>query len=136
MGEGYQGASYLEAVVNLGLCYLVGDGWDSQATAWANRGAAILDKMTEFTHYERDSNGYGIRNYGVGMALGYDYLYAKLPSDTKTRVINSLNSWLNFFDSTGLTRNQPHANYFAGYYATKAYASLATEGDNISAPAQ
>ncbi len=136
VGEGYQGASYLEAVVNLGLCYLVGDGWDSQATAWANRGAAILDKMTEFTHYERDSNGYGIRNYGVGMALGYDYLYAKLPSDTKTRVINSLNAWLNFFDSTGLTRNQPHANYFAGYYATKAYASLATEGDNSSAPAQ
>ncbi|HEX2669999.1 MAG TPA: DNRLRE domain-containing protein, partial [Polyangiaceae bacterium] len=135
VGEGYQGDGYLAAVVNLGVCYQIGSGIsDSNTSAWGARGADVLATMSQFTAYQRD-DGYGIRNFGVGMALGFDFLYPALSASVKSQVTNSLNAWLSWFDSSGLTRNQPHANYFAGYYAAKAYAALATEGDNASAPA-
>jgi hypothetical protein len=136
VGEGYQGDSYLNAVMNLGVCHQIGLGLsppDGNTALWGARGAAILSKMTEFTFYARDGGGYGIRNYGVGMALGFDFLYPALSASVKSQVVDSLNAWINYYDTGGLTRNQPHANYFAGYYATKAYAALATEGDNGSA---
>lgn len=135
VGEGYQGDGYLMAVVNLGVCYQIGLGASEPNTVrWGARGAEILAKMSEFTGYQRDA-GYGIRNFGVGMALGFDFLYPALSASVKSQVANSLNAWLSWYDGNGLTRNQPHANYFAGYYATKAYTGLATEGDNESAPA-
>jgi hypothetical protein len=46
-----------------------------------------------------------------------------------------LNEWVSWYEQNGFVRNDPHANYFAGYYATKAYVGLATEGDNPSAAA-
>ncbi|HET7541199.1 MAG TPA: DNRLRE domain-containing protein [Polyangiaceae bacterium] len=135
VGEGYQGDDYAAAVLNLGVCYQIGLGIaDANTSAWGARGADVLAKMTEFTGYQRDS-GYGIRNYGVGMALGFDFLYPALSASVKSQVSSSLNAWLSWYDNNGLARTQPHANYFAGYYAAKAYAALATEGDNASAPA-
>jgi hypothetical protein len=135
VGEGYQGDGYLAAVMNLGVCYQIGAALGEDVTAFGSRGAGILSKMTEFTNYGRDS-GYGIRNFGVGMAIGFDYLYPALSSTVKSQVVQSLNAWLSWYDANGLARTEPHSNYFSGYYATKAYASIATKDDNASADTQ
>ena len=67
------------------------------------------------------------------MALGYDWLYNVLSPSLRSQVYGQLNNWISFFDSGGFGHGHPHGNYFAGYYAAKAYAGLATEGDNANA---
>lgn len=134
VGEGYQGDGYADAVLNLGICYQIGLGsGDANTSAWGARGAGILATMSQFTGYQRDA-GYGIRNFGVGMALGFDWLYPALSTSTISQVASSLNGWIDWYDTNGLSHGHPHSNYFAGYYAAKAYAALATEGDNPKAP--
>jgi hypothetical protein len=139
IGQGYQGDGYQQAVLNLGLCYQIGKGIDPEAGDWATRGADVLLKMTQYLssgHYTYGyDGGYGIRNYGVGLAIGFDYLYDALSPGLRADVVASLNGWLGWFEQSGLTRNHPHANYFAGYYATKAYAAIATKDHNTNADA-
>jgi len=139
LGEGYQGSGYFDPLLNTALCYQIGLGIGDPNTAqWGAKGADILEKMSNPAHvpaYSRD-DGYGIRFFGVGMALGYDWLYGALSSSLKSQLYGQLNNWLSFFDASGFGHGHPHGNYFAGYYATKAYAGIATEGDNASAAAQ
>lgn len=139
IGEGYQGDGYVEPVLSLGVCYQAVKTQDSAlAQKYADRGIDILVKMSApkgTAHYQdplRDS-GYGIRNFGVGMALGYDWLYEKMSSFEKERVYTSLNHWVEQFEQKGFGYEHPQGNYFAGYYAAKALAALATEGDNPQA---
>jgi hypothetical protein len=103
IGEGYQGDGYVEPVLSLGVCYQAVKTQDSAlAQKYADRGIDILVKMSApkgIAHYQdplRDS-GYGIRNFGVGMALGYDWLYEKMSSSEKERVYTSLNHWVEQF---------------------------------------
>ena len=51
-------------------------------------------------------------------------------------IYTSLNTWVAAFDSGGFGNSHPMGNYFAGYYAAKALAALATDGDNPLAAAQ
>jgi len=67
------------------------------------------------------------------MAFGFDWLYPALSASTKTRVVASIDTWIDWYDQSGFINNDPIGNYFAGYYAAKAYAGLATEGDNSNA---
>src|SRR6185295_20161011 len=53
-----------------------------------------------------------------------------LSSSLKTQVYTQLNGWLSWWDTSGFEHDHPQGNYFAGYYAAKAYAGIATEGDN------
>jgi hypothetical protein len=80
-------------------------------------------------------SGYGIRNYVVGMAFGFDWLYPALSSSTKSRVIASINTWIDWYDQSGFINNDPIGNYFSGYFLAKTAAALATEGDNAKASA-
>ncbi len=80
-------------------------------------------------------SGYGIRNYGVGMAIGYDWLAPALPASTKTAVITALNSWVDWYDTSGFSRDQPIGNYFVGYFLAKTYTAIATDTDNAKAAA-
>jgi hypothetical protein len=139
IGEGYQGEGYFEPLVNLAICYQTSK--DSNALAaskYAAKGVEILQKMSvplSKPHYQdplRDS-GYGIRFFGVGMALGYDWLYDKMSAADKAQVYTSLNHWIKNYEQKGFGYEHPQGNYFAGYYAAKALAALATEGDNPEA---
>jgi hypothetical protein len=137
IGEGYQGSDYFDPLLNTALCYQIGFGiGDLNTSDWGAKGADILEKMSNPAHvppYNRD-DGYGIRFFGVGMAVGYDWLYNVLsPSLRSPQVYGQLNNWISFFDTGGFGHGHPHGNYFAGYYAAKAYAGIATEGDNASA---
>jgi hypothetical protein len=135
IGEGYQGSGYYEAVLDLGLCAQTAP---SGRATYAARVAAVLNHMSNPTHEPNPlrDDGYGIRNYGVAMAVGYDWAYSALSSAVKQQVITALHSWIGAFESGGFERDFPQGNYFAGYFAAKALAALATEGDDSQAAAQ
>jgi hypothetical protein len=142
IGEGYQGDGYFHPLLNLGLCYqVVKEVEPAKAPFYAAKGVEILVKMSEPPDSPHSVNplrddGYGIRYFGVGMAIGYDWFYNAMTPEERTRVYQALNYWIAEFDAGGFERDHPQGNYFAGYYAAKALAALATEGDNPEAPAQ
>jgi hypothetical protein len=142
IGEGYQGDGYFTAIANLGLCYRVAQTVDpGRAAQYGAKGVDVLVHMSapagdpHATPPLRDS-GYGIRFYGVGMALGYDWLYDAMAAGDRTRVYTAIDQWVDAFESGGFGRDHPQGNYFAGYYAAKALGALATEGEDPRAPAQ
>ncbi|HWH24496.1 MAG TPA: hypothetical protein VNW68_06345, partial [Candidatus Limnocylindria bacterium] len=136
IGEAYQGDGYLSAVANLGLCFRVVQPTDStRARAYARKGVDVLNKMSapygSGQHGEnplRDS-GYGVRNYPLAMALGFDWFYPKLSPTLKTRLDASIYTWLRKYRAQGFEHDFPQGNYFAGYYNSLAMAGLALSGD-------
>ncbi len=140
MGEGYQGSDYRKILLNLGLCYQgVKLSSPSLAAQYGAKGADVLSHMTDPAHLTdplRDA-GYGIRNYGVGMAAGYDWLYDALSPALRVQVYTELNRWINAYAGNDwIERLSPTGNYFAGFYATEAMSGVATEGENPAAPTQ
>jgi hypothetical protein len=138
VGQGYQGDGYLAAIRTLGLCYRTTKGLDDASAAkYATTGAKVLEAMSTPAGSggakPSTDSGYGIRNYGVGMAVGYDWLEPELDSVLKTRVITALNTWIDWYDQSGFTKNDPIANYFVGYLLAKTYTAIATENDNAKA---
>ena len=138
VGPGYQGEDYLPAVFGLGLCYRVTA--DTNPTAAQSYGAAgdrlIAAMATPAGSGGQDpatDSGYGIRNFGVGLAFGYDWLYPALSAGTRSAAISTLNTWIDWYDTNGFSHDQPIGNYFAGYVFAKTAASIATEGDNPNA---
>src|SRR6185312_15269369 len=81
LGSGYQGESYLPALLAEGMCYQVLKS--SNAAAAAPYGAKAVDILMKMSMPYPGSNGwdpctdsgYGIRFYGVGYGLGYDWVY-------------------------------------------------------------
>jgi hypothetical protein len=135
IGEGYQGDGYFAPIANLGLCYrIVRPSKPKLAAKYAAKGVNVLTKMSApygaGKHGENPlrDDGYGVRNYGTGMALGFDWLYPALSTSLKTRIDKSENAWLKAFAGGGFEHNFPQGNYFAGYYDAKALAGLALAG--------
>jgi hypothetical protein len=135
VGEGYQGSGYVAALVPLALCHrVIADGAPGNAAGYGRKGAEILIHMSEPEGPHaisplRDS-GYGIRFFGVGMALGYDWLRDVLSREEKARIVRALEHWITSYEKDGFAHDHPQGNYFAGYYAAKALAALAVEGDD------
>jgi len=149
LGQGYQGDVYFPALLNSALCYQALKS--SNATAaekYGAKGVDILMKMaTPFTtgggNQGQDpmyDDGYGIRFYGVGYGLGYDWLYELLTPDQRVQVYTTANTWLAAFENpsgkAAFAYKHPQSNYYAGYYHAKAAIAMATYGDNSSAPGQ
>lgn len=136
VGQGYQGEEYVPAIRALGLCYRTTSDTVAQARYGA-AGAKLLDAMSTPQSAGGQSpatdSGYGIRNYVVGMAFGFDWLYPALSSTTKSRVVTSINSWIDWYDQSGFIKDDPIGNYFSGYFLAKTTAALATDGDNPKA---
>ncbi len=134
LGSGYEGESWPQEILNASLCYQIATatGDTINAATWGAKGVQILLVMAEYTQYLED-DGYDLRNYGTGMAIAFDWLYPLLSADQRTSVCLALNKWLSEFESGGFENNHPVGNYFAGYYAAKAYTAIATEGDNSDA---
>jgi hypothetical protein len=74
--------------------------------------------------------GYGIRNFGVAMGIGYDWFHDVLTPAQQSQLQTALNSWINGFETGTFEFDHPQGNYFAGYYASKCMAALAVEGDS------
>ncbi len=134
VGEGYQGDGYYHPLLALGLCHRIAQiAAPGSATAYATKGIDILRHMSALDGPHavdplRDS-GFGIRFFGVGMALGYDWMRDALSPDDKKALVKAMKRWLDAYETKGFAHNHPQGNYFAGYYAAKALFALATEGD-------
>jgi len=140
VGQGYQGDGYLPEIMSLGLCYRVVRGSDAQAEGrYGMTGARLLMAMATPAgsggQPPSTDSGYGIRNYGVGLATGYDWLKPALSAAQKQSVIATLNAWIDWYDSKGFSKSEPIGNYFAGYLLAKTTTAIATEGDNSNAAA-
>jgi hypothetical protein len=138
VGQGYEGDGYVPEVMALGLCYQTIAATDpTSAAAYAKAGDQLLTAVsTPAASGGQDpstDDGYGIRNYGVAMAFGFDWLYSGLQASTRTAVITALNSWVGWYDASGFSNTAPVGNYFAGYVLAKAASGLATSPDNASA---
>lgn len=138
IGSGYQGDGYLDAIQAIGLCYRTTKGVDEASAAkYAAVGIKVLEAMSTPAASggakPSTDSGYGIRNYGVGMAIGFDWLYSALSPATKAGVVAALNSWVDWYDQSGFLKNDPIANYFVGYLLAKTYTALATGEDNPKA---
>ncbi|MBV8758842.1 MAG: hypothetical protein JO257_16255, partial [Deltaproteobacteria bacterium] len=130
---GYEGSWFYDALLEEALCYRIGLATgDPNTAAWGAKGVDILTNMIIFVNYGGD-DGFGIKFFATAEAIGYDWLYPLLSSNQRTSVVNNLNGWIDWFDAHGVGRNSPTSNYFAGYYAAKAYVAIATEGDNANA---
>lgn len=149
LGQGYEGESYLPALLNEALCYQVLVSSNPAAAApYGAKAVDILMKMS--TPYTTGSgnlgenpltdSGYVIRFYGVGFGLGYDWLYNLLTPAQRTQVYTTANAWLAAFENPNgaayFEYAHPQSNYYAGYFHAKAVIALATTGDNPSAPAE
>jgi hypothetical protein len=133
IASGYQGDGYLAPVLSLGLCYRTMLGIDSAAAAkYAAAGVKVLDALStpesQGGAKPATDHGYGIRNYGVGMALGYDWLAPAVGATQRQRVVAALDNWIGWYDKNGFSKDHPIANYFVGYLLAKTYAGLAFEG--------
>jgi hypothetical protein len=141
IGEGYQGSGYMAALLDLALCHQIARPLDAaKSAAWGEKAVDILVHMSAppgDPHYQtplRDS-GYGIRNFGVGMAIGYDWVADLATPALKARLVAAMNEWISKFESSGFLPKFPHANYFAGYFAAKGLAAVAIGGDDPSGDA-
>jgi len=138
VGQGYQGDGYVPEVLALGLCYQVAQSVDPSAAAgYGSAGdrllAAVSTPPGSGGEAPSTDDGYGIRNYGVAMAVGYDWLYAALGSSTRSQVIATLDTWIDWYDKSGFINSEPIGNYFAGYLLAKTTASIALDGDDPKA---
>ncbi|MEO6926742.1 MAG: hypothetical protein ABI129_08725, partial [Rhodanobacter sp.] len=144
LGAGYEGEVYLPALLGEALCYQVLK--TSNPTAAAPYGAKAVDILVKMSApynngsgngwNPNDDSGYAIRNYGVGMGLGYDWLYELLTPAQRTQVYTTANVWVTDFETNSFEYDHPQSNYFAGYFHAKAVIALATYDENPSGPAQ
>jgi hypothetical protein len=141
VGEGYQGSSYFDALMPLGVCYQTAKTFDpTSASKYGAKGVAILSAMSDPNHQMIDStpvvdrdDGYGIRFYGVTMGIGYDWFHDLLSPALQTQLQNALNSWIHAFENDSqiaFEYEQVLGNYYAGYYSAKCMAALAVQGDS------
>ncbi len=146
IGQGYQGDGYRAAVLGEGLCYQALVSTDPSAAApYGNKARDVLMAMStpsgsgQHGQNPCTDDGYGIRNYGVGMGIGYDWVYPLLSSAQRQQVYTTANAWLaSFADVTGCSGFEyviPLDNYFAGFFHADTVIALATNGENPNAPA-
>jgi hypothetical protein len=138
VGQGYQGDGYFREILALALCYRTAAGVDDGSAApWAAAGARVLAAMATPAGSGGEDpstdDGYGIRNYGVGMAIGYDWLAPALDAGTRAAVAAALETWIAWYDQNGFVRDQPIGNYFAGYLFAKGAAAIALQGSDANA---
>lgn len=144
LGQGYQGSEYVTAVISEALCYQVLKSSNPDAAApYGAKAVDILVKMSAPPGGQGQDpctdDGYGIRNYGVGFGLAYDWVHELLSADQRSQVYNTANTWITTWEQPGgcadFEYEHPQSNYFAGYFHAKAAIALATYGDNPSAAA-
>jgi hypothetical protein len=144
LGQGYQGSSYLPALLNEALCYQVLKS--SNPSAAATYGAKAVDILMKMSaphgagsqgENPLTDDGFVIRFYGVGFGLGYDWLYDLLTPAQRTQVYTTANVWLKAFEDpkskAAFEYQHSQSNYFAGYFHAKATIALGTYGENPEA---
>lgn len=144
LGQGYQGSDYVPALLAEGMCYQVLK--TSNASAAASYGAKAVDILMKMSASGSQGqppctdSGYGMRFYGVGMGLGYDWVWDLLTPTQRTQVYTTANAWITAWEAPNGCADfeyaHPQSNYYAGYFHAKAAIALATYDENPSGPAE
>jgi hypothetical protein len=144
IGAGYQGEEYVQFVLACALVYQTMRITNpAAALPYGQKGVTILMAMSQLSpsaHYWPPStdDGYGIRNYGVGYGLAYDWLFDLLTPAQMTQVSTCAATWITYWEegtNAGGTFEYEHplTNYFAGYFHAKTVMSLAMYDEASSA---
>jgi hypothetical protein len=137
IAHGYQGDGYVEAALDGGLCYLLSADFPQlnfpPAAELARFGTSLAQRISATTGPHATNpltdHGYGIRNYGLALAIVHDWFYAGLAPETRTQLGLAMQRWVIAFDGEGFGRNHPVGNYMAGYYLAKVLAALTLQGE-------
>ncbi len=132
---GYQGQSWAGAIGDLCLC------WHATGEAKYARRAidylrALLDDRFDIGDGKGGVSvvthdiGYGMRNFAVFTALGYDWLHDApgMTAELRRRMVDRLESWIDWYSREGYQRDRPISNYFWGYLTATTLAGLAVAG--------
>ncbi len=130
----YQGSQYYRYAVNFALCYRVESylGNATAAVTHAENALRILNNnLISFSSFSNDS-GYGIRNYGPGLAITYSWLsdYSGFTAGQRAAARSRMKEWTDWFAVSGYSRNEPIANYHAGYMEAAVLSSIAIYNDD------
>lgn len=127
----YQGDQYYRFAANYALCYRITKKLNVPVNAYADKALEILNSnLIPFTGYSNDS-GYGMRNYGPALAVVYDWLRdypgftPAQKADTRTR----MTEWTDWYRANGYARDEPIANYHAGYMLGAVLMGTASHGE-------
>ena len=148
IGQGYQGSSYWSAVLAEGLCYqtLLASNPSAAAPYGAKARDVLMAMSTPYSavagnHGQNPctDDGYGTRFFGVGMGIGYDWVFQLLSASDRQQIYTTANAWLASFANpngcSGFEYAHPQSNYFAGYFHADVAVALATYDENPNAPA-
>jgi hypothetical protein len=137
IASGYEAWDWTNAALDLALCHAV-TRRPEYAKAAIRYFRAVLDDHTAVgdgaggdavVHHD---HGYSIRTRGWLGAVAYDWLH-DLPGMTpelRKHAVDRFVEWTKWFSEEGYNRDEPIANYYAGYFGAVAFGGIATEGDD------
>ena len=142
IASGYEAWDWVDATLDLALCHAVTRRPD-YARAALRYFTALLDDHTKVgdgaggdavVHHD---DGYSIRTHGCFGAIAYDWLHDApgMTPELRRHAVDRFVAWTRWFSENGYNRDQPIANYYAGYFGAVAFAGIAAAGDDPRADA-
>lgn len=136
-GSGYEGWDWGHLVVRCALVYRATGNQAYADTAVVYLRALLDDRRVVGDGkggeaVVRHDHGYPIRTHAFFSALGYDWLRDApgMTDELRERVVDRLESWLDWYAESGYQRELPVSNYFTGYFLALSYAGMALSGDD------
>lgn len=135
--SGYEGWDWGHLVARCGMAWrITGKAEHAQAALIYLR--ALLDDRAIVGDGKggdgvvRHDHGYPIRTHAFYSALAYDWLHDApgMTPELRTKIVDRLETWLDWYGESGYQRNGPVSNYFTGYFLALSFAGLATFGED------
>jgi Heparinase II/III-like protein len=134
---GYEGWDWANAALDLALCHAM-TGRPEHARAAIQYFKALLDDARKVGDgaggdaIVRHDDGYSIRTRGCLGAIAYDWLHDApgMTSELRGHAVDRIVAWTQWFSAGGYNRDQPIANYYAGWFGAVAFGGIAADGDD------
>jgi hypothetical protein len=135
--SGYEAWDWANATLDLALCHAV-TGRPDYAAAALKYFKALLDDRRRVgdgaggDEVVRHDDGYSIRTHGCFGSIGYDWLHDApgMTSELRAHATDRFVAWAKWFSENGYNREQPIANYYAGFFGAVAFGGIAVDGDD------
>jgi hypothetical protein len=134
---GYEAWDWVNATLDLGLCYSVTRRLDYLRSAIKYFRATLDDRQRvgdgaggdDVVHHD---DGYSIRTRGCFGAMAYDWLHdlSGFTPDLRAHALDRFGVWTKWFAENGYNRDQPIANYYMGFFGAVAFSAIAADGDD------
>jgi hypothetical protein len=130
----YQGANWQKALQGCLVAWAATEKPEHAKTAIRFFNALLddLDKIGDRQGGDAAATrdrGYAIRNLGPYTALAYDWLYAQLTPELRTKARKRWAAWLDWYKDNGYHPHDPGSNYQAGYLLAATMIAVAQGGE-------